>query len=206
MTSTPWKWTPRRSQRAIVIMLVSLAVYTAADLWSKDWAMENLSHERTADKPPLCVPSEQGYTPFQRLPTPPKPFIEGVIRLHYAENCGAAFSMLRTAPPAVRSFVFGVANVAALIALFVMFLRGAGGHAFAAAVPLIAAGAIGNLSDRFRHGFVVDFLQVDPKLFSYPVFNVADITIAIGVGLLIIDNLRRPTTAQQPQSATSAGV
>ena len=71
--------------------------------------------------------------------------------------------------------------------------------------PNAAAGAIGNLSDRLRHGFVVDFLQVDPKLFSYPVFNVADITIAIGVGLLIIDNLRRPTTAQQPQSVPSAG-
>lgn len=151
-------------------------------------------------------PSEHGYTPFQRLPLPPKTFIDGVLNLHYAENCGAAFSMLRTAPPLVRGLVFGVANVAALIVLFVMFVRATGGAAFAAAVPLIASGAIGNISDRLRHGFVVDFFQVDPKLFSYPVFNVADIAIAIGVGLLVIDNLRRPTTAQQPQSATPAKV
>jgi signal peptidase II len=187
-------------------MLACLAVYTALDLWSKQWALDNLSQERTAQKPPLCVPSEHGFTPFQRLPLPPKPFIEGVLNLHYAENCGAAFSMLRTAPPAVRALTFGVANVIALIALFVMFVRATGGPAFAAAVPLIASGAIGNISDRVRHGFVVDFFHVDPKLFHYPVFNVADIAIAIGVGLLVIDNLRRPTTAQQPQNATPAGV
>jgi signal peptidase II len=187
-------------------MIACLAVYTALDLWSKHWAMANLSQERTTEKPPLCVPSEHGFTPFQRLPLPPKPFIEGVLNLHYAENCGAAFSMLRTASPLVRGLAFGVANVLALIALFVMFVRHSGGPAFAAAVPLIASGAIGNISDRVRHGFVVDFFQVDPKLFQYPVFNVADIAIAIGVGLLVIDNLRRPTTAQQPQNATPAGV
>jgi signal peptidase II len=55
---------------------------------------------------------------------------------------------------------------------------------------LIVSGAVGNnLSDRPRHGFVVDFLQVDPALFSYPIFNVADIWIAIGVGFLLVDGI-----------------
>jgi signal peptidase II len=204
MSTTPLNL--RRSARAIAVMIACLAVYTALDLWSKEWALDNLSRERTSDIPALCVPSQQGFTPFQRLPLPPKVFIDGVLNLHYAENCVAAFSMLRTAPPVVRVLVVGVANVAALIALFVMFVRGVGGPAFAAAVPLIASGAIGNISDRLRHGFVIDFFQVDPKLLHYPVFNVADIAIAIGVGLLVIDNLRRPTTAQQPQNATPAKV
>jgi len=176
-------------------MLVSLAVYTALDLWSKEWALDNLSRERPGEKPALCVPAPQGHTPFQRLPLPAQPFIEGVLNLHYAENCGAAFSMLRTAPPVVRVIVFGVANTIALVALFVMFFRGNGGSAYAAAVPLIASGAIGNVSDRVRHGFVIDFFQVDPRLFDYPVFNVADIAIAVGVGLLLLDNLRKPRTA-----------
>lgn len=203
-TSTTSPFHIRRTIRAFVVMFVSLALYTAADLWSKDWALDNLSRERPGQAPALCVPSEQGYTPFQRLPLPPRPLIEGVMNLHYAENCGAAFSVLRTAPASVRVLAFGVANIIALVALFVMFVRGVGGSAFAAAVPLIASGAIGNITDRVRHGFVVDFLQVDPNLFRYPVFNVADIAIAIGVGLLLIDNLRRPTTAQQPQGATPA--
>jgi signal peptidase II len=195
MSQSPSAQTPRRSPRALAIMLVSLAVYTAADLWSKEWALDHLSQERSGEKPALCVPSPQGHTPFQRLPLPAQPFIDGVLNLHYAENCGAAFSMLRTAPALVRTLVFGVANSAALIALFFMFVRGHGGPAFGAAVPLIASGAIGNVSDRLRHGFVVDFFQVDPHLFEYPVFNVADIAIAVGVGLWLLDSLKKPRAA-----------
>jgi signal peptidase II len=184
--------TTRRTPRALIFMLASLIVFTALDLWSKDWALEHLSHERSGEKPALCVPTAAGRTPFQRLPLPSQPLIEGVLRLSYAENCGAAFSMLRTAPAAIRAIVFGVANVAALIVLVLLFVRGSGGSGFALAVPLIASGAVGNMSDRLRHGFVVDFIQVDPRLFNYPVFNVADIAIAIGVGLLLLDNLRKP--------------
>ncbi|MET0390073.1 MAG: signal peptidase II [Polyangiales bacterium] len=176
-------------------MIVSLVVYTALDLASKDWAIEHVSRERSGEKPALCVPSASGHTPFQRLPTTPIPLIEGVLRFSYAENCGAAFSLLRTAPAIVRVVVFGVANAVALAVLFVLFVRGSGGAGFAAAVPLIASGAIGNIADRVRHGFVVDFIQVDPSLFRYPVFNVADIWIAIGVGLLLLDNARKPRAA-----------
>jgi signal peptidase II len=121
--------------------------------------------------------------------------VEGVLRATYAENCGAAFSMLREAPGWVRALVFGVASIGAAIVLTTMFVRGSGGTLFAAAVPLILSGALGNLTDRVRHGFVVDFIQVDPKLFSYPVFNVADVWIAIGVGLLLLDGLKKPAQA-----------
>ncbi|MEY4582005.1 MAG: hypothetical protein RL701_6708 [Pseudomonadota bacterium] len=193
----------RRTPRAIAIMLVSLVVYTALDLWSKEWALDHLSRERTAEKPALCVPNAQGHTPFQRQPLPPQPLIEGVINLSYAENCGAAFSMLRTAPALVRHVVFGVANVAALGMLIFLFVRGSGGVLFGAAVPLIASGAAGNLSDRVRHGFVVDFIRVDPRLFEYPVFNVADIAIAVGVGLLLIDNFSKSRSATEAVQSPS---
>ena len=184
--------TSRRKLPALVLMLASLTVFTAIDLWTKEWALDHLSSERSGEKPALCVPTPQGHTPFQRVPLEPKPLIAGVLNLSYAENCGAAFSMLRTAPAAVRAVVFGVANVAALGMLIALFLRGSGGPAFGAAVPLIASGALGKLSDRVRHGFVIDFIRVDPRLFDYPVFNVADIAIAVGVGLLLLDNLYKP--------------
>jgi len=191
----------RRSALAIVLMLASLAVYTAADLWSKQWALDHLSRARLGEKPALCVPNAAGHTPFQRLPLPQQPLIEGVINLSYAENCGAAFSMLRTAPALIRGIVFGVTNIVALVALVVLFVRGSGGRLFELAVPMIASGALGNLSDRLRHGFVVDFIRVDPQLFEYPVFNVADIVIAVGVGLLLIDSLRKPQSTAQPGPA-----
>jgi signal peptidase II len=182
----------RRSMSALLIMLACLTVYTAADLGSKQWALDHLSHERTGHKPPVCEADEQGYLEIQRLPTPPRALVEGVLDLHYAENCGAAFGMLRAAPGWLRALVFGTAGVGASIVLISMFVRGAGGSLFALAVPLILSGAIGNLADRLRHGFVIDFIQVDPRLFEYPTFNVADVAITIGVALLLIDGARKP--------------
>jgi signal peptidase II len=182
----------RRTPRALLIMIASFVVYTALDLGTKEWALDHLSRERTGEKPALCVPTPQGHTPYQRLPLEPVSLIKGVLKLNYAENCGAAFSMLRSAPAGLRVAVFGISAVGAVIVLISMFIRGSGGRAFAAAVPLIASGAVGNLSDRMRHGFVVDFFQVDPQLFNYPVFNVADIAIAVGVGLLLLDSMGKP--------------
>lgn len=202
-SSAPAAQVPR-SRRALLIMLASLAVYTAADLLSKEWALDNLSRARSGEPPPLCQPDEQGYTRVQRLPTEPQVFIEGVIVFHYAENCGAAFGMLRTAPSWARAAVFGVAALGACVVLTMMFVRGAGGKLFGAAVPLILSGAIGNLSDRVRHGFVVDFIQVDPRLFEYPTFNVADIAISVGVGLLLIDGMKKPAPAAQATGDGSA--
>ncbi|MET0284824.1 MAG: signal peptidase II [Polyangiales bacterium] len=190
---------PRRDTRALLIMLALLLVYTVADLGTKEWALDNLSRENAAAGA-VCEPNEQGLRSFQRVPTQPVPFIEGVLRFNYAENCGAAFSMLREAPGWTRALVFGVASIGAAIVLTVMFIRGSGGKMFAAAVPLILSGAIGNLTDRLRHGFVVDFIQVDPQLFNYPVFNVADIAIFVGVALLLLEGgeKKKPATAPAP--------
>jgi signal peptidase II len=192
---------PRRGARALVIMLASLGLYSALDLASKQWAIENLSRERSGDKPPVCAPNEYGVIHYQRVPLPPRPFIEGVLNLAWAENCGAAFSMLRTAPLWVRGAVFGTAALVACVVLTVLFVRGAGGKPFELAVPLILSGALCNLSDRVRHGFVVDFFQVDPDLFSYPIFNVADIVIFIGAVLLLIDGMVKPRV--QPVSVAA---
>ena len=196
----------RRSVRAIVFMLASLLVYVAADLASKEWALETLSRARVADAPAVCEPDEQGYVRMQRMPTDPQVALPGYLVFHYAENCGAAFGMLRTAPSWVRALVFGVAALAACVVLTLMFVRGSGGPLFAAAVPLILSGAIGNLSDRIRHGFVVDFIQVDPSWFEYPTFNVADIVIAVGVGLMLIDGMRNPEPKSAEAGAGASGV
>jgi signal peptidase II len=191
----------RRGVRALVIMLASLLLYGALDLATKEWALENLSRERSGAKPPVCAPNEFGVIHYQRVPLPPRPFIDGVLNLAWAENCGAAFSMLRTAPFWVRASVFGLATLGACVMLTVLFIRGAGGTPFVLAVPLILSGAIGNLSDRVRHGFVVDFFQVDPDLFVYPIFNVADIAIFIGAALLLIDGMMKPREQPAPVSA-----
>ena len=58
------------------------------------------------------------------------------------------------------------------------------------ALALILGGAVGNLIDRIRLGEVVDFL--DFKLIHYPIFNVADSVIVIGVGIMIFLTIRQP--------------
>lgn len=179
--------TPRRSTRSIVLMLVSLALLTALDLGSKQWALEQLSRERTAESVPICQPDAQGRIAHQRLALDARTYIPGFIEFAYEENCGAAFSMLRNAPGWLRALVFGIATIVAAIALTTMYVRGKGGLAFAAAVPITLSGALGNASDRVRHGFVVDFIRFDPELIHYPTFNVADIAIAVGVGLILLD-------------------
>jgi len=182
----------RRSTRSIVIMLVSLLFLLALDLGSKEWALATLSAPRLSpNQAAVCEPDEHSRIMTQRQPKAPQPLIDGVLNLYYTENCGASFSMLRTAPGWLRLALFGTASLGATFVLISMFIRGAGGPLFAPAVPLIVAGALGNnLSDRPRHGFVVDFLQVHPDLFRYPIFNVADIWIAVGAGLLLIDGFR----------------
>jgi signal peptidase II len=182
-----------RDKRALAFMLLSLVLYTFADLGSKEWALNRLSHARNGEPPPVCQPDESGYVRMQRLPQRTVTLIEGYLEFRYAENCGAAFGMLRTAPSWLRALIFGIAGIGACIVLSAMFLRGQGGKLFAYSVPLVLSGAIGNLADRVRHGFVVDFIRFHiHDNWEYPTFNVADCTIAIGVGLLLLDGLKKP--------------
>ncbi len=61
----------------------------------------------------------------------------------------------------------------------------------AASLGLLLAGAVGNLLDRIRLGYVVDFIVFTVRdSFRWPTFNVADAAIAVGVGLLLTDSLR----------------
>jgi signal peptidase II len=177
-----------RSRRALAVAIAAAALVTALDLGSKTWVESHLSRARLGAAPELCVADEDGVVRFQRIRHLPMVLIEDVFELEYAENCGAAFGLLRTAPAAARRVVFGLAAVVACGALFFLFVRGRGGPYFAAAVPLVAAGALGNLADRVRYGYVVDFLHVHWGVaFDYPTFNVADVTITVGVLCWIID-------------------
>jgi signal peptidase II len=197
-----------RSARSLVMMLVSLLLLLALDLGSKEWALDRLSEARSEPSAlGVCELDAHGRSTPARIATSAVPFIDGVLQLNYAENCGAAFSMLRTAPRWLRLGIFVSLSVGASLWLITLYARGHGGPLFAAAVPLVASGAIGNnLWDRPRHGFVVDFLQVDPALFHYPVFNVADVWIAVGVGLLLLDGWRRPSEGKGPTKAPARPV
>lgn len=203
------EFTPRAT-RLVAICIVATIALTGVDLWSKAWALDALSAERAGDPPPVCEADDRGYTRPQRAATTPISIVDDLVELNYAENCGAAFGMLRSAPAWARHGVFGTAAILASIALLWMFATGRGGAAFAWAVPFIVSGALGNLADRVRLGYVVDFIRVywsEPIAFlgtQWPTFNIADATITIGVVLLLIDGYREGKAEAEAEKAAEA--
>lgn len=180
-----------RSGKTIGIALVVLVVSLAADLASKEWALRTLSIERHQPVP-LCVFDAHSYKQDQRLRADAIELVPGWLELRYAENCGAAFGLGNTLGNTARFTLFFGAALLAIGVLGRMFLQGKGGALFSYSVPLIASGAIGNIHDRVRHGYVVDFIRAYHGTWEYPTFNVADAAISIGVALLLIEGIFTP--------------
>lgn len=107
---------------------------------------------------------------------------EGVFELHYLENRGAAFGILQG-----QKGVFLVCTVLILFLIAFFYIRMPEGKRFflmRTVAVLLAAGAVGNLIDRMRYSYVVDFLYF--KLIDFPVFNVADCYVTVGAVLLAV--------------------
>ncbi len=121
----------------------------------------------------------------------------------YAENKGAAFSFLESAPPALRWGLFvAISSIASLVMIW-WLARGALFSALSAwSLAAILAGAVGNLVDRVRYTVVIDFIynyiMVDGRVIGWPVYNVADIGITVGVILIALESLIRKPAALVP--------
>jgi signal peptidase II len=108
------------------------------------------------------------------------------VSLTYTRNPGAAFSLLADAHPTFRAWFFLVVSVVALILIAVFLRRVERGDWWSlAALSLILGGAIGNLLDRVRYGEVVDFIDLYLGQYHWPVFNVADSGITVGMLMLL---------------------
>jgi signal peptidase II len=126
--------------------------------------------------------------------------VEGVLRLTYVQNRGAAFGILSDADLPYQSVLFAVVSLAALGAIAAYAWRlPARNRLPQTALALIMGGALGNLIDRGRLGYVIDFVDAYWGPHHWPAFNVADSAISIGVVLLVIDILRQPQAGEAPQ-------
>jgi signal peptidase II len=111
------------------------------------------------------------------------------LAITYTLNSGAAFSLFATLGPAVRGLILDGLAGAAVVVLGVLLARGARPPIVSAAFALIMGGAAGNLLDRVMRGRVVDFIYVHYYSWSYPVFNLADSAITIGVAIILLHAL-----------------
>ena len=119
--------------------------------------------------------------------------LAGVLQLTYVRNRGAAFGFLGDAQLPYQSWLFAAVGVAVLLAIGVYGWRlPAGSSLPRLTLALMIGGAVGNLVDRVRLGYVIDFIDVYWGRHHWPAFNVADSSITIGVALLVLDMVRQP--------------
>ena len=150
-----------------VLILVLLAGCNA-DIHSKRWASKTVKHSA------------------------PMTIIEGYIELNYVENDAMGFSLLRDFKSSIRRPLLTGLTVAAtvIVIITIWYMRN---FSFSILLPffIILSGAFGNLTDKVRYGYVVDFIHFHIRdIFDWPfIFNVADILLSVGAGLLFIQIL-----------------
>jgi signal peptidase II len=178
-------------QRLLPLVLPTLVLFSCigCDQWTKSLATEHLRQ------------------------APPKSFFGDTLRIQYAENPGAFLGAGSRLPASTRFAILVVVNAVflALIASLVFFRRPAG-RSQHLAVVLLLAGGIGNLIDRLFHGgLVIDFLNVGIGPVRTGIFNVADMAIMAGFGLLILyhapaGETRSQRPAREPSSSDAAAL
>lgn len=115
-----------------------------------------------------------------------------IFNLTYARNYGAAFSFLADHSGWQKYFFLGLAIIISAALVFSLAKNQVTQKLGNSAYALIVGGALGNAIDRAYHGYVVDFLHFYWDIYHYPIFNIADVAICIGAGLLILEAFITP--------------
>lgn len=167
--------------RKWLLFLVTVAILVAFDAWTKHWAEANLV--------PGTIRLAWG----------------GFLKLTLSYNEGAAFGLHLGG--ASRP-VFILLSFVVLVWLLMVFHRNPTGSLLRSlGVILVSGGAVGNLVDRISAGRVVDFLgPYDLRFMVWPIFNVADCYVVVGIVLLVLSMREgRLTTGASPSSRTVSG-
>lgn len=175
-----------------LVLLLSLVLASAGcDQWTKFQAVASLTHG--LDQVDGMGPRLVHYL-WQAHPVPSSAVtvVEGFWRFKYAENPGAAFSFLASVWFG-RWLLVGIGLLS--VALFFIWALRQRRSLLLLGASLILGGALGNLFDRIRLGYVVDFVQwhYQDRL-SWPIFNVADVWIFVGGLILLCGFTWRPRT------------
>ena len=113
--------------------------------------------------------------------------IRGFLQFIYTENPGIAFGHLQEGGSFGRWFFVVLAGAAAIAVLYYFFRTPRNDDRVLGACALLLAGILGNLTDRVRLGYVVDFIVLHAGDYHWPTFNIADASITIGALLLAYD-------------------
>ncbi len=131
---------------------------------------------------------------------PPISFVTRFASVTYTTNTGAAFGLFPN-----QGVLFVIVAFVVIAAIIFYYRHLPDGNVLArVALGLMLAGALGNLTDRLRQGYVVDFIDLNFwPMQNWPVFNLADSAIFVGVGLLALTMLREDTKDQDDEVGSS---
>ena len=113
--------------------------------------------------------------------------IKNIFNIIYTNNTGAAFSILL----GKRIFLIVVAVLIIGVLLYYIKRNKIEQNIHIIALSFVIGGSLGNLIDRIVRGYVIDFISIKIGNYNFPIFNVADILIVIGVFLLLLSSRRR---------------
>lgn len=153
----------RSAGRRMFYLLIALAIFVT-DQASKAWAIDAL-----------------------RFGEDRRVIISGLLTFEYAENPGIAFGQLQQGGALGRWLLAALALAAATAVLIYLVRTARGDGRTLGACALLLAGIVGNLADRVRLGYVVDFILIHIGSYHWPTFNVADASICAGALLLAYD-------------------
>ncbi len=175
--------------RAVAGVLGAGLLWGLADQITKFWAVMRLTRlvpegAGVGSRLHLYLTSD-GLSMLARAPVP---VIPGFWQHVYVENRAGAFGLLSGAPFALRRAIF--LGVAALATGGILWMASRSGEQprprlVRLGLALVLGGALGNLFDRALHGYVIDFVDWYAGRYHWPVFNVADVGIVVGVFLLL---------------------
>ena len=175
----------QRFERKWLLFIVVGVLSLAADQASKIWARGSLPVVRLAGPAGDCVIPDDIVN--RNCQGHPVTVIDGYWDWRLSMNPGSAFGLFSGNQGVARIFL-SIVGIAAVFGMFWMLRKARTDQKILHwALALVAGGAVGNLIDRIYYGYVTDFVLWKYKTHEWPVFNVADVVLVVGVGLMFID-------------------
>ena len=133
--------------------------------------------------------------------------VQGYWNYRYVENPGAAFGFLASSDSWMRTPFFLIVTVVALGFIISMFRQSLPSQKLLRlSLGMIFGGAIGNLIDRARLGYVIDFIDWHwLDVYTWPTFNIADSAISVGVFFLVLEMLKGENPAEEQEASSPQG-
>jgi signal peptidase II len=198
-------------KKPLISLIAILVLTVGADQVTKQWAHHTLLDdgffEQTDDFPVCGNPKESLKRElFIRRHRENISVIDGLFRFRYVENCASAFGLMNSVPEAFRFPFFLVVSFLALGFIPYLYIKTPPDQRLMLyGLPFILGGAVGNLLDRLIFRYVIDFIEwyitIGQKVRQWPTFNIADVAIVVGIGLMVLQMIPRKRAVQGKEAA-----